>query len=101
MLDPSTFAYDQQMPLTVEILSERVQNGAIVRDITYASPRGGKVTAYLILPFAWYNNCGHALDAQVRLERVTWLCAQFGLPEPSQEILNLLEQVPSPVPLES
>jgi len=295
MLDPSTFAYDQQMPLTVEILSERVQNGAIVQDIKYASPCGGKVPAYLILPsqeppqvdlifghwgegnraefvdeavvltrlgfaslgldapnrrpaeyeplktqpqaelqwivdvrrgvdilqetcslaprhvgyvghsygatfggvvagvehrisafvlmagwyafselartstvpvlaearskippevfaiymdamapldarhyidhaapshlffqfarddssvkaedgerffelasepkqIAWYDNCGHALDAQARLERVTWLCAQFGLPEPSQEILNLLEQVPSPVPLES
>ncbi len=50
MLDPSTFAYDQQAPLAVEVLTERVQDGAIVRDITYASPRGGKVPAYLILP---------------------------------------------------
>jgi hypothetical protein len=50
---------------------------------------------------AWYDNCGHAFNAQARLDRVTWLCAQFGLPEPSQEILHLLEQVPSPIPLES
>jgi dienelactone hydrolase len=295
MLDPSTFEYDQQAPLDVEILSERVQDAALVRDITYASPRGGEVPAYLILPspeppraglifghwgegnrtefvdeavvltrlgfaslcldapnrrpawyepqqtqpqaefqwivdvrrgvdvlqetcslvpalvgyvghsygatfggviagiehrisafvlmagwyalselartstvpvlaearskippevfaiymdamapldarhyighvapshlffqfasndpgvtievgeryfelasepkqIAWYENCGHALNAQARIERVTWLCEQFGLPEPSQEILNLLEQVPSPVSLES
>ncbi len=50
---------------------------------------------------ARYDNCGHALNAQARIERVTWLCAQFGLPEPSQEILKLLEQVPPPIPLES
>jgi pimeloyl-ACP methyl ester carboxylesterase len=49
---------------------------------------------------AWYENCGHVWNAEARIERVTWLCAQFGLPEPSQEVLNLLEQVPSPVPIE-
>jgi uncharacterized protein len=50
---------------------------------------------------AWYDNCNHELSAQARLDRVIWLCAQFGLPEPFQEILNLLEQVSSLVPLES
>src|SRR6266849_5007319 len=50
MLDPSSFAYDQQAPFALEVLAERVQNGAIVRDITFASPRGGKVPAYLIYP---------------------------------------------------
>ncbi|HEY6408006.1 MAG TPA: hypothetical protein VIY29_11110, partial [Ktedonobacteraceae bacterium] len=50
MLDPSSFAYDQQAPFSLEVLADRVQNGAIVRDITYASPRGGKVPAYLIYP---------------------------------------------------
>jgi dienelactone hydrolase len=50
---------------------------------------------------AWYDNCGHAFNAQARIERVTWLCAQFSLPEPSHEILKLLEQVPAPVPLEN
>lgn len=293
MLDPSSFAYDQQAPLALEVLAERVQDDAIVRDISYASPRGGKVPAYLILPsqqppqaglifghwgegnraefideaivlarlgfvslcldapscrpagyepqrtqpqmelqwiadvrrgvdllleacslppehigyvghsygatfggviagiehristfvlmagwyalselartstipvlvearskippevfaiymdamapldarhyighaalshlyfqfarndtsvaaedgqryfdlasepkqIAWYDNCNHELSAQARLDRVIWLCAQFGLPKPSQDILDLLEQVPSPVPL--
>ena len=41
------------------------------------------------------------LDTQARLDRVIWLCVQFGLPELSQEILNLLEQVLSPVPLDN
>jgi dienelactone hydrolase len=50
MLDPASFAYDRQVPLALEVLAERVQDGANVRDITYASPRGGKVPAYLILP---------------------------------------------------
>jgi len=50
MLDPSSFEYDQQAPLALEVLTEREQDGVTVRDITYASPRGGKVPAYLILP---------------------------------------------------
>lgn len=50
MLDPSTFAYDQRAPLALAVLSEREQDGALVRDITYASPHGGKVPAYLIAP---------------------------------------------------
>jgi len=50
MLDPSSFAYDQQAPLALEVLTEHEQDGVTVRDITYASPRGGKVPAYLILP---------------------------------------------------
>jgi dienelactone hydrolase len=50
MLDPSYFAYDQQAPLALEVKAERAQDGAMVRDITYASPHGGKVPAYLIVP---------------------------------------------------
>ncbi len=49
---------------------------------------------------AWYENGGHALNAQARLDRVAFLCKHLGLPQPSQESINLLEQVPSPVPLE-
>src|SRR5215469_12270096 len=50
MLDPSAFAYDQQAPLALEVLTERLQDGVLVRDIAYASPHGGKVSAYLIGP---------------------------------------------------
>jgi cephalosporin-C deacetylase-like acetyl esterase len=49
---------------------------------------------------AWYDNCNHELNAQARLDRVTWLCAELGLPRPSQEILDVLKQVPSPIPLQ-
>jgi dienelactone hydrolase len=50
MLDPSAFAYDQNAPLELAILSERVQDSVTIQDITYASPRGGRVPAYLVFP---------------------------------------------------
>lgn len=49
---------------------------------------------------AWYENCGHELSAQARIDRTIFLCEQLGLAQPSQEILDLLEKVPAPVPLE-
>jgi pimeloyl-ACP methyl ester carboxylesterase len=49
---------------------------------------------------AWYDNCGHEFNAQARLDRAIWLCEILHLPQPSQKVLNLLEQVPSPTPLE-
>lgn len=48
----------------------------------------------------WYEDCGHELSAQACLDRASFLCEQLGLAQPPQEILNLLERVPSPVPLE-
>ncbi len=48
----------------------------------------------------WYDHCNHAFNAQARLDRAIFLCQQLGLPQPSQEIFNLLERVPSPIPLE-
>jgi dienelactone hydrolase len=50
MLDPSAFQYDQQASLDLTVLSERAQEGTTMQDITYASPRGGEVSAYLIFP---------------------------------------------------
>jgi hypothetical protein len=49
---------------------------------------------------AWYDNCGHEFNTQARLDRATWLCETLHLTQPSQEIVQLLEQVPSPTPLE-
>jgi cephalosporin-C deacetylase-like acetyl esterase len=49
---------------------------------------------------AWYDNCAHELSAQARLDRVIWLCEQFNLSVPSRKILDLLEQLPPPQPLE-
>lgn len=50
MPDVSLFQYDENAPLDVLVLAEHVFGGAIVRDITYVSPRGGQAPAYLILP---------------------------------------------------
>ena len=49
---------------------------------------------------AWYDDCNHELSVQARLDRAIFLCEQLGLASPSQEIVNLLEQVPPPIPLE-
>jgi dienelactone hydrolase len=50
MLDPSALDYDQQAPLELTILSERLHDGAIIQDVSYTSPCGGQVPAHLILP---------------------------------------------------
>lgn len=50
MLDPSAFGYDQKAPLELTVLSDRTQDGTVLQDITYVSPRGGVVPAYLIAP---------------------------------------------------
>jgi hypothetical protein len=50
MLDPSTFLYDQKASLELRVLSESAQDGTTIQDMTYVSPRGGEVSAYLIFP---------------------------------------------------
>ncbi len=47
----------------------------------------------------WYDNCDHELNVQARLDRVIWLCKTLQLAQPSQEILDMLSKVPSPVAL--
>lgn len=45
------FGYDVQASLDIEDLSPpQDRDGVTVRDLAYASPRGGKVTAYLVVP---------------------------------------------------
>ncbi len=45
------FGYDAQAPLDIEELSPpQDRDGVTVYDVAYASPRGGKVTAYLVVP---------------------------------------------------
>jgi dienelactone hydrolase len=50
MSDLTLFQYDANTPLEFVVLADRASGGAVIRDITYASPRGGKVPAYLITP---------------------------------------------------
>lgn len=50
MHDTTVFDYDQQAPLAVEVLATHQRDGVVVEDLIYASPRGGKVPAYLVRP---------------------------------------------------
>lgn len=44
------FDYDRSAPLEVKEISVVAREGAKVHDLTYASPRGGRVPAYLVVP---------------------------------------------------
>lgn len=45
-----TFEYDQNAPLDVKKVSVINRDGVRIHDITYASPKSGRVTAYLVVP---------------------------------------------------
>jgi len=44
------FDYDQNAPLDIKEVSVINRNGVRIHDITYASPKSGRVTAYLVVP---------------------------------------------------
>ena len=44
------FDYDQRLPLDIQEAGVENRNGVRVHDISYASPKGGRVTAYLVVP---------------------------------------------------
>ena len=44
------FLYDRTMPLDVREIGIENRDGIHVHDISYASPKGGRVTAYLVVP---------------------------------------------------
>lgn len=44
------FEYDAKAPLDFQEASAEEREGVMVRDISYASPKGGRVTAYLVTP---------------------------------------------------
>lgn len=44
------FDYDSTMPLDVKEIRVEERNGAFIHDISYASPKGGRVSAYLVAP---------------------------------------------------
>jgi cephalosporin-C deacetylase-like acetyl esterase len=46
------FDYDRKMPLDVKETGVINRNGVRIRDVTYASPKGGRVTAYIVEPVA-------------------------------------------------
>src|SRR5207237_6813825 len=44
------FDYDQKLPLEVKEVGFRDSDGVRIHDINYASPKFGRVTAYLVEP---------------------------------------------------
>ena len=50
MSDYALFDYDRSAPLDVDVVSTQKRGEVTVQDITYASPKFGRVTAYLIVP---------------------------------------------------
>lgn len=44
------FDYDRKMALDVREVGVEIKDGIQVHDISYASPKGGRVTAYLVVP---------------------------------------------------
>ncbi len=44
------FAYDSTAPLNAHQRDSTVEGRAIIRDLSYASPKGGRVPAYLVAP---------------------------------------------------
>lgn len=44
------FDYDRSLPLDVKENGVEAGNGAFIHDISYKSPKGGRVTAYLVVP---------------------------------------------------
>lgn len=45
-----TFDYDPGLPLDLKEIGVEDRNGVRIHDISYRSPKGGRVTAYLIVP---------------------------------------------------
>jgi pimeloyl-ACP methyl ester carboxylesterase len=66
-----------------------VQDGQLYFDLA-SSPK----------QIAWYDNCGHELNAQARLDRVSFLYEQIAMLPLSPQMRQLLLEVPAPVPLE-
>src|SRR5262245_969728 len=44
------FDYDAAAPLDTKVLSTETRDGLTIQDVEYASPRGGRVTATVMVP---------------------------------------------------
>src|SRR5437764_1039298 len=48
--EPQRFRYDSKAPLDVREVGTDHRGGATIHDISYLSPKGGRVPAYLVVP---------------------------------------------------
>ena len=54
------FDYQQNAPLDAKENGVEDKNGVRIHDISYASPKGGRVTAYLVVPTKARGHCFYA-----------------------------------------
>jgi len=62
------FEYDQDAALDIQEVSRRIENGLSVVEITYASPKGGRVPARLIIPQGTGPFAGIVMQYSMELE---------------------------------
>jgi uncharacterized protein len=62
------FEYDQDAPLDIQEISRRIENGLSVVEITYASPKGGRIPARLIIPQGTGPFAGIVMQYSMELE---------------------------------
>jgi len=62
------FEYDQDTPLDIQEVSRRIENGLSIVEITYASPKGGRVPARLIIPQGTGPFAGIVMQYSMELE---------------------------------
>lgn len=62
------FEYDQDAPLDIQEVSSRIEDGLAVVEITYASPKGGRVPARLIIPQGTGPFAGIVMQYSMELE---------------------------------
>lgn len=49
-VETNLFEYDQNAPLEIKELKAEKRDSVLILDITYASPKGGRVPAFLVIP---------------------------------------------------
>jgi len=68
------FDYDRSAPLDVKEVGVEERNGVRIHDLSYASPKGGRVTAYLVVPAeTWKKFAGVIFMHQKPGSRKTFL----------------------------
>src|SRR5512137_1845463 len=62
------FEYDQDASLDIQEVSRRIENGLSIVEITYASPKGGRVPSRLIIPQGTGPFAGIVMQYSMELE---------------------------------
>jgi dienelactone hydrolase len=62
------FEYDREVSLDIQEVSSRLEDGLSVIEITYASPKGGRVPATLIVPQGTGSFAGLVMQRSMELE---------------------------------